>query len=314
VVAVSRCVCFALGTGVGILAVGTPAWADEPIFGFTYTTDLLPRDQKEVEQWATWRHQKAHGSFNEIEARSEFSYGVTDDFQLSGYLNYAWTSAYHNAVDGSTEPPEQFAVYNQVDPNARFNASKFTGISLEAIYRMMSPYTDSFGLAFYFEPTVGNDFREFELKAIVQKNFLDDRLVVAANLTWAPELRFIPADPGALPGTTAFQRHTDVETDLNWSVAVSYRFAPDWSIGWEFQNEREMAWWAIFAKSHWMGDAYYTGPTIHYGGEHFFFTLTLWEQLPFARSYDNAGVIYQGRDYDVDFEKYRTRLKLGYYF
>jgi len=42
--------------------------------------------------------------------------------------------------------------------------------------------------------------------------------------------------------------------------------------------------------------------------------LTAWEQLPFAKDYANAGVLFQGRDYDVDFEKFRVRLKIGYYF
>jgi len=99
----------------------------------------LPKGGAEVEQWLTWRRQKAHGNFNEWEGRSELSYGVTDAFQLSGYLNYAWTQAFHNGVDGATAPPEQFAVYNQVDRDARFNASKFTGVSVEALYRVLSP-------------------------------------------------------------------------------------------------------------------------------------------------------------------------------
>src|SRR5262249_19527239 len=135
---------------VCIAMIPQAASADEPLFGFIYTTDLLPKDQFEVEQWLTWRKQKAHGDFSLWEGRSEFSYGVTDAFQLSGYLNYAWTNAYHNGVDGATTPPEQFSVYNQVDPDARFNGSKFIGVSFEAIYRVLSPYTDPVGLAFYF--------------------------------------------------------------------------------------------------------------------------------------------------------------------
>jgi len=308
-----RQIALSLCAAATLTAVAIPARADEPLFGYVYTTDLLPKGGAEVEQWVTWRRQKAHGSFNELEGRNEFSYGVTDSFQLSGYINYAWTSAYHNAVDGTTAPPEQFAVYRP-DADARFVGSKFVGVSLEAIYRVLSPYTDPVGLAFYFEPTVGNDFREFELKAIVQKNFYDDRLVVAANLTWAPELRFLSADPSAPPGTTDANAHTDIETDLNWSIGVSYRFAPNWSAGWEFMNEREIGWWAIFARSHWTADAYYTGPTFHYGDEHVFFTLTMLEQLPFGKDYSNSGDYYQGRYYGVDFEKYRLRFKAGYYF
>ena len=294
--------------------LGTPALGDEPLFGFIYTTDLLPKGRSEVEQWLTWRTQKAGGYYDQLENRTEFSYGVTSAFQLSGYLNYNWTEAYHNGPDGTTTPPEQFSA-NRFDPNGRFSATKFVGASLEAIYRVMSPYVDPIGLAFYFEPTFGGgDFNEFETRIILQKNFLDDRLVIAANLTWAPELRYIPGDPTQPPGSKLSHANTNVETDVNWSVGASYRFAPSWSLGWEFQNEREFDEWAIFAPSHAMGDAYYTGPTIHYGGKRFFITLTAWEQLPFAHNYSDPSVIVHGRDYDVDFEKYRVRLKLGYYF
>ena len=96
------------------LAIGSlPAQADEPMFGFIYTTDLLPKGQKEIEQWLTWRHQKAGGYYDQLENRTEFSYGVTDVFQLSGYLNYNWTRAFHNAVDGTTTLPEQFADFRR---------------------------------------------------------------------------------------------------------------------------------------------------------------------------------------------------------
>lgn len=278
----------------------TPARADEPVFGFIYTTDLLPKGKTEVEQWLTWRHQKAGGYYDQLENRTEFSYGVTDAFQLSGYLNYNWTRAFHNAVNGTTTPPEQFSDFN-AGPDDRFEAARFVGVSLEGVYRILSPYTDPVGLAVYFEPTIGPNFREFETRVILQKNFLDDRLIVASNLTFAPELRQHVAPPKN-------------ETDVNASLGVSYRFAPSWSAGWEMQYEREIYDVALFAPNHQITDAVYTGPTIHYGGERFFVTLTGWEQLPLAHDYAGLGIIKHGRDYDVDFEKFRVRLKVGVYF
>lgn len=294
-------------------ALAPAAHADEPLFGFVYTTDLLPAGQMEVEQWGTLRHQKAHGSFNLWEGKSEFSYGVTDDFQLSAFITYDKTNAYHNAPDYTTHSPEQFSAEF---PNAEshFNGSKFIGVSVEALYRVLSPYTDPVGLAFYLEPTIGNDFREIEARVILQKNYLDDRLVFALNATWAPEIRYLPPDPWADPGSVAASRNTNIETDVNFGLAASYRFAPSWSFGWEIQNEREINGWAVLARSQWMGNATYTGPTLHYGGEHVFATLTAWEQLPWANNYMDSSVIAGGRDYDVDFEKYRFRLKVGYYF
>ncbi len=301
---------------IAIISMGmfdAPAQADEPLFGFVYTTDLLPKGAYETEQWLTWRHQKAGGSFDLLEGRSEFSYGTSDAFQLSAYLNYDWTEAHHNAPDGSTTPPEQLSDYFP-NPDSRFDKSKLIGVSVEGIYRVLSPYTDPVGLAFYVEPTFGNRFQEIEVRTILQKNYYDDRLVLAANLTWAPEIRYLPSDPYAPAGAVAAGRNVNVETDVNFGMGVSYRFAPEWSVAWEVQNEREINGWAVFAHSQWMGNAYYTGPTIHYANEHFFMTLTAWEQLLWANNYMDPSVIVHGRDYDVDFEKYRMRLKIGYYF
>jgi hypothetical protein len=63
-----------------------------------------------------------------------------------------------------------------------------------------------------------------------------------------------------------------------------------------------------------MGNAYYTGPTIHYANEHFFMSLTYWRQLSIANNYMDPSMIVHGYDDDVDFEHNRLRLKLGYYF
>src|SRR5256885_54901 len=115
-------------------AAVSAAQADEPLFGFIYTTDLLPAGKFEIEQWGTWRHQKAHGSFNQWEGKNEFSYGVTDDFQLSAYITYDKTDAYHNGTDYTTQSPEAFSA-EFPDPNSRFNGSKFIGVSLEAFWR-----------------------------------------------------------------------------------------------------------------------------------------------------------------------------------
>src|SRR5581483_8703683 len=117
--------------GVGLLClVAAPVFADEPLFGFSYTTDLLPQGRSEVEQWLTLRHQKAGGYYDQLEMRHEFSYGVTSDFQLSAYLNWNWARAYHNGPDGATTPPEQFSSAVGVDPNSRFERTKFVGASI----------------------------------------------------------------------------------------------------------------------------------------------------------------------------------------
>jgi hypothetical protein len=293
--------------------------ADEPVFGYVYTTDLLPRGRLELEQWLTWRADKAVGAFDVVEGRSEFEYGVSDALQLSAYLDYEWSRAFHdNVIDGSTFQPESLA-HLEVGADQHLNTTRFTGVSAEALYRLRSPYTDGLGVAVYLEPTVGPALRELETRLILQKNFIDDRLVLAFNLTAEPELREVPVDdPDAGPAAAGADsgHEWDHEIDVNVGLAGSYRFARSWFAGWELQHEREWAGLNPFDGARATNAAVYTGPALHYGGAHFFFTATALEQLPWARDYAHSapGFVIGGRTYADDFERFRVRLKFGWYY
>jgi hypothetical protein len=286
--------------------VASAACAEESMFAFVYTTDLLPQGKSEVEQWVTWRHQKIAGTYDQLEGRTEFEYGLTDRLQVALYANYSWTQAFQNGPFGATTPPEQFADY-VVGPNDMFRASRFTGVSGEAIYRILSPYTDPIGLAVYTEPTIGKNFFELENKIILQKNFFDDLLTIAFNFTYAPEFRNLPGDDD--PSAFNWQE----ETDVNFGLAASYRFIENWSAGFEFLNERE---YNSFNLTHLSNSGYYLGPTIHFGGERFFFTATALWQMPWATEHSDTvpGSLVNGYVLDNDFEKFRFRLKAGYTF
>ncbi len=291
---------------VALSAITTcAAFADEPLFGFLYTTDLLPQGGKEIEQWLTWRRQKNSGSYDQLEHRTEFEYGVTDQLQAALYLNYNWTQAFHNGPFGETTPPEQFAEF-QPGPDDHFNKWRFVGVSGELIYRILSPYTDPIGLALYVEPTVGPNFREIETRLILQKNFFDDLLTLAFNFTYAPEFRYVPNDSGI---GNSWQE----ETDVNFTFGASYRFMANWSAGFEITNERE---YNSFWFNHESNSGYYLGPNIHYGGERFFVTVSAMWQMPWATAHTDTvpGALIGGYIGDNDFERFRLRIKAGYTF
>lgn len=291
------------------------AGADEPMFGYVYTTDLLPRGKFELAQWATWRADQAAGQFNVLEGRTEFEYGVSDRFQLSAYLNYEWARAYHNnAMNGTTLPPATLAYLN-VGPDERLDTARFTGISLEGIFRVLSPYTDPVGLAVYVRPSVGPRLRELESRLIVQRNFLDDRMVLAFNAGIIDDRRYLPTTPGK-PDSDGFEHPWNEQSSLNLGLAGSYRFARMWFGGLELQNERAFAGLTPFASASRTNVAYYLGPSLHYADEHKFVTVTYLNQLPFASDYAHSSpdFVVDGRNYASNSERYRVRLKFGWYF
>jgi hypothetical protein len=304
---------------IAAAALGIPAaaHADEPLFGFVYTTDLLPKGRSEAEQWITLREGRANGDFHLVQTRTELSHGVTNDLQLSGYLDLAYANVKNNGPDGTTIPPEVFADY-EADPDQRFTKTRLQDVSVEAIYRFSSPYKSPIGAALYVEPSIGPRTRELETKLILQKNFIDDRLVFAFNATLAYEWRKLHADPEAEPGSIEARDHWDKETDVNFGLAGSYRFARNWSAGAEVQNEREWAGLNPFNADKRINQAWYAGPTIHYGGQKFFATFTTLFQLRLGHDYaekDNAiDAVIHGLNNADDFESYRFRLKLGYFF
>jgi hypothetical protein len=279
-----------------------PAKADEPLFGYTYTTDLLPKNKFELEQWSTTRFTKIGGTFWWQENRTEFSYGVTDRLQLSLYADYSSTSAFHSGPFGATTTPEAFS-FDSPGPDDYYHKSAYISTDMEAIYRLVSPYTHFLGVGIYTEARAGRDFFETENRLLLQKNFRDDRLVVGMNFMYAPEFR------NDRPGPLVLN-----ETDMNLDYGVSYRFRRNWSVGLELLNEREYDSYTFWRNE--INDGYFLGPNVHYGGKHFFATATFLEQMPWATEHSatNPGTVVGGRVFDNDFEKYRVRIKVGWTF
>jgi hypothetical protein len=281
-----------LGLILGGLAV-SPARADEQYFGYTYSAEVLGKGQTETELWATDRRGKGRGHYDAQDYRFELEHGFTNRLTVSGYLNLA-THHISGLEPGFEDTHRNFA---------------FQGASAEFKYNVLSPYKNGFGVTLYAEPgwsrihsvegEKGTDY-ELELKAIVQKNFLQDRLIWAANLTVEPEWEK-QADPTAGPAPSKSGKELKIEV----STGVSYRLGPGWHAGvegryasvyphWTHGLQREI--YAVFA-----------GPAVHYGGKKWWATLSYQPQLFGAPS------AYGGRALD-EYEKREARLKIGYDF
>jgi hypothetical protein len=265
------------GVAAWMILAGAAAKADDQPFLTLYTTDIDTQYEKEVEQSLTWSTQKPHQAFNGWLSRTEFEYGVTDDFQISAYLNSEWERSHPHPAPG---------------PDETFHA---TSISGEAIYRFLNPYFDPIGLAVYVEPSYGDNTRELEAKLLLQKNFFNSNLRVAANLnvenTWQRE-------------HGVWNKGSAVEV----FAGAAYNITPEWSLGVELNNENDFE--GLFGNSHSRGTAWYLGPTISYVGLRFVLRVGTQFQMPWASATSHASDVISG-GYLADDERIRVGFRIS---
>lgn len=273
--------------------LATPAHADEQYFGYTYSAEILAKGETEAELWITDRRGKTEGHFDAQDYRIELEHGFTNHLTVAGYANFA--SHHIRGLEPDFESTDRdFAL---------------RGLSAEFKYNVLSPYKDGFGLTLYAEPAwsrlhgggeKGTEL-ELELKAILQKNFLDDRLIWAANFTFEPEWEKEREE--VAPGV--IETEWEKELKLEVSTGLSYRFAPGWYAGVEgryasvypdWNNGLHRETYAVFA-----------GPAVHYGGKKWWATFSYQPQLFGSPSPDGSRAL-------DEFEKRELRLKIGYNF
>lgn len=280
--------------GVAALA-SAPAQADERYFGYTYSAEPMPKGETEIELWATDRRGKETGHYDAQDYRIEVEHGFTDRLTVSGYLNLG---SHH--IRG-LEPD-----FEDVHRNFALQ-----GLSSEIKYNVLSPYKDGFGLTLYAEPAwsrihsvegeKGTEY-ELELKAILQKNFLDDRLIWASNFVFEPEFEH-EKETDELTGET--ESEWEKELKLHVTSGLAYRIGPGWFAGVEgryssvypdFTHGLHRETYAVFA-----------GPTIHYAAKKWWITASYQPQLFGSPSPRGARAL-------DEFEKREFRVIFGYEF
>jgi hypothetical protein len=274
----------------------TPAFAGESPFGFIYTLDLQPTDTWEIEHRSWLQQGQARGKYSYLINRTEVEYGVTDWYQLAFYVNTSYAYAWRNGVDGLTGGPGVYLPEN-VDPLRSYSRARFDSVSLEHIIKLFNPYTDAIGFGLYFEPTFGPNVREFETKILLQKNFLDDRLVTAANVTFETEHEDYGGD-------------VEKASMINIVVGASYRVADNWMAGIEFRNHREFQGYWLNHPEH---SAYFLGPTLHYAARDWWITFSWRHQLPIVQAFsqDQRDVSRAGRIYGDEHARDEFMFRFG---
>jgi Family of unknown function (DUF6662) len=269
----------------------TQARADENLWGYLYGTDTLPAGGNEIYLWTTSRNQKGKGTYRAWDNMLEFEHGFTDRFQASFYLKGRSHQIDGGAIDD--------------DPGRKLHRGlEFNGVNVALKYNPLSVYKDLFGLALYLEPEysrihkiTGERMNQFglETKLILQKNFFDDQLALAYNLTVEPEWTKFKASG-----------EREKELELEHTVGPSYRFLPNWFAGVEGRYHSEYP--DFKAREH---SAYFLGPNIHYGAEKWWLTFAFLPQVwghPHTPGRSGSGLHFG------EHERYEFRLKLAYVF
>lgn len=261
------------------------AWA-EPGFGYVYTAEIEEPGETELSLWATDRRGKGEGDYDAQDYKLEVERGISGRFGVSANLNLA--SHHVRGLGGEFDPVRRTAGVQ--------------GVEAEVTYRLLNPDRDGVGLAFVAEPAwsrisavTGQRTREveLELKTVLQKEFLDERLVWVANLTLEPEWEREREAEGRLEKELAVEVASGVEYRVgrNWWLGVEGRYHsvyPNWTRGLHRENY-----------------AVYAGPTIHYSAGEWSLTATWLPQLFGGPSRAGSSLEFD------DHERRELRLKIS---
>ncbi len=184
------------------------AHASERRFTYVYETTTQPKGAMEYEQWVTWKTDKPDdSSFDRVEFRHEFEFGLTDKLQLG---LYAADWRYENGRSVGNDGVE------------------YRNSAIELIYSLMDPTADAFGLALYGEYKGGPELHEIEAKLLLQKNvgswvFAWNGIIEAE---WEEQ-------------TTGFEESGEIAQ----SLGASYQFSPSLTAGVELLHEIPLPGW-----------------------------------------------------------------------
>ncbi|MBT9555558.1 MAG: hypothetical protein IV100_05980 [Myxococcales bacterium] len=266
-----------------LIASGTllvsPASANQRHYTYTYETATLPMGTAEIEPWTTVRLMR-EDYYVRFDHRLEFEVGLLDHFQAALYLNWFEIAAADHAADNISE------------------SFGFKGIALELKGKLLDPVADPIGLGLYFE--IGGTTTELELEGKLLLDKVMGNVGVAFNVVYELELEATVDGP---------KDETNLEIkahELQFDLGVAWFISQRWSLALELVSRTE------FAKDE--KDDYETvysilslGPTVTYGGEHFWIATTVLPQIAALK-----GATGDSIQHLEDKEALEIRLLLGF--
>jgi len=251
------------------LLISTSVIADESLLGRVKGSETLLQGAFELDQTFTYRDDKGSGNYESFNSKTELEYGVTNKLTASGYIKMQAIDTSGLWVDGYIPGPEKYSL-------------KASGVEGSLKYNFLSPALDDFGLSGYvslaydwLDPHSGKDkdTTTLELQLLTQKYFMDGQIIWMGNAgietTYAKR-----AAIANLPDGFEWPTDPEMEIGLMAGTGVSYRFTENWFIGAEVIYETEFETEVGQERYSW-----YAGPSLHYGGQNFWATLTWLPQI-----------------------------------
>ena len=186
---------------LGLTAVTVSA--NERRFSFTDEATIHAPGEIEIEQYITWKRDKndVDSSYDRLDLKSEFEFGVTENFQLA----FTSVSKYQDGDSVTNDGLE------------------FRTVGVEGVYQLADPTEEEIGYAIYLEFAAGEEKLKGEGKLLVQKNVED--WVFAYNLV--------------LEGEWEGEDYNDEKGEVKNLFGATYQVTPRFSAGAEAIIEME---------------------------------------------------------------------------
>lgn len=289
-----------LATAMGLCL---SAHADENLFGYVKGAETLPEGAAELYQWVTVRDNKGQGDYTALDWKTEYERGITSRFTASAALGLMSLDTAGLRINAYLPEDKKFTL-------------RPAHVELGAKYNFLSPAADDFGLSLQSELFYGfldshsgqkKKTVSVESTLIAQKYLMDARMVWVGNLglegTYARR-----SDVANLPAGFEWPTEPEMELEVTLGTGLTYRVAPNWYVGGELQYQTEFETevgqerWSVFG-----------GPSLHYGAEKWWLTVTWFPQWRGGGFETYAGQQDENLHL-IEKTEQEFRFKLGYNF
>lgn len=256
-----------------------PISAGEDLFGHVKLAEPLPKNAWEFYQIVKSRSDKGSGSYQAYNTETELEYGVTDRFTASVSLLGQSINTSGLFIDGYIPRDESYGW-------------RLSGLEVKAAYNFLSPAKDEIGLTGYFsienlwlDPHSGQNKSTWSVTTgfNTQKYFMEGQLIWAGGVA-LEATKALRGGLANLPVDFEWPEFPEMEIEVSIETGLSYRFMPGWYIGGELVYEEEYETEVDRERYSLFG-----GPSLHYGGRDWWFTLTWLTQL------SGGGESYEGQ-------------------